>query len=219
VFFDANPWEAVLTLIFIVGKLGSLGLRCPCLFLSLPLWRGRLMMTSYLPINRLFCQTIHHRSNHQTGFTLLELLIVVIITGVLTAIATPNLLGQVDKARYAEAKTQMGCLAKELLANRYEKGGFPPDVARDIRPSGINCFYTQASGKVPFDSKYDYDNSSNSSSCYIQIVFLGKDVQKEVPNNLNGLYPQPGIYEYRDINPSSDDLVYSLGTNPLGVGC
>jgi len=171
-------------------------------------------------MNRLYCQvTDRGTSDHNEGFTLLELLIVVIIVGILAAIAVPNLLGQIDKARYSEAKTQMSCLAKELLANRYEKGSFPPDVSRDTRPSGMNCFYTQASGKVPFDSKYDYDNSSNASTCYIQIVFLGKNIEKEVPNNVNGLYPQAGIYEYRDINPSSDDLVYSLGTNPLGVGC
>ncbi|MEB3310057.1 MAG: prepilin-type N-terminal cleavage/methylation domain-containing protein [Snowella sp.] len=154
-----------------------------------------------------------------SGFTLLEILIVTIIVGILAAIAIPSYVATIDKARYGEAKSQMGCLAKELLAFRMEKGNFPADTSRNIRPSGIECFYTQSSGKVPFDSMYDYDLTSVSpGNCYVQIVFLGKNNSKETPNH-TVLYPTPGIYEYSQIQANSDDLIYSLGTNPLGAGC
>ena len=119
------------------------------------------------------------------GFTLLELLIVVIIVGILAAFSAPNLLAQIDKARYSEATIRMKCLADELIAYRMEKGTFPPDTSRNQKPDGIECFYTQNNGKVPFNSKYDYDSNSNSSSCYIHIVFLGENADKEVPNNGN----------------------------------
>lgn len=154
------------------------------------------------------------------GFTLLEMLIVTIIVGILAAIATPSYLANIDKAHYGEAKSQMGCMAKELLAFRMEKGYFPADQNRNVAPTGINCFYTQSSGKVPFDSMYDYDmRVPSTGSCYVHIVFLGKNNAKEVPNNSSALYPTQGIYEYSEIQSTSDDLVYSLGTNPLGVSC
>ena len=148
-----------------------------------------------------------------SGFTLLEMLIVVMITAILAAIALPNLIKVVDKFQYGEAKTKMNCMAKQAYAFRLENGYFPPDQNRDVKPIGIDCFSVQSSGDVPFDSKYDYDmRASEANSCYIQIVFLGKNTEKEVPNG-GDLYPMPGIYEYSDTQAGADDLVLSLGTS------
>jgi len=44
------------------------------------------------------------------GFTLLELLIVIIIVGVLATLALPNFLRGVERARWAEAKSILGAL-------------------------------------------------------------------------------------------------------------
>ncbi|MGL5032375.1 MAG: type IV pilin protein [Microcystaceae cyanobacterium] len=182
-------------------------------------------MNNSSPIGRLLINTDRtgqrsHLGVDSAGFTLLEILIVCIIVGILAAIALPSYVATIDKFRYGEAKMQMGCLATELKAFRLEKGYFPADKNRDTKPDGIECFYTQAGGKVPFDSKYDYDNRiPAANSCYIQIVFLGKNGEKEVPNGSTAIYPNAGIYEYSDIAAGSDDLVFSLGTNPLGQAC
>lgn len=65
---------------------------------------------------------IYLSKKNQGGFTLLELIIVIIIVGTLSAIAVPSLLAQVDKARYAEAKVQMSAIAKELTKVYPERG-------------------------------------------------------------------------------------------------
>ena len=53
------------------------------------------------------------RSLLQKGFTLVELMIVVVIVGILSAIALPNFLNQQNKAKATCAKTQVSALAKE----------------------------------------------------------------------------------------------------------
>jgi len=160
---------------------------------------------------------LRHALACSTGFTLLEILVVVIVIGILGAIAVPNLLAQVDKARYSEAKTQMSCMAKELTVYRYEHGTFPPDVNRNIKPAGIECFYTRQSGQVPFDSQYDYDR--HGSQCYAHISFFGKDGERDAPTAGSPVYPNPGLYDHSETNPNSDDWVYSLGLNPGGIEC
>ncbi len=67
------------------------------------------------------------RSN---GFTLIELLVVVILIGILSAIALPNLFGQIDKARTAEARQFLGALNRAQQAYYFEKASFADDMVK-----------------------------------------------------------------------------------------
>ena len=52
----------------------------------------------------------------EKGFTLVELMIVIVIVGVLSAVALPNFLGQQNKAKITEATSKMGAILKSAHA-------------------------------------------------------------------------------------------------------
>ncbi|MEW6497056.1 MAG: type IV pilin-like G/H family protein [Cyanobacteriota bacterium] len=63
-----------------------------------------------------FLQHLNKKKKKEEGFTLIELLVVIIIIGILAAIALPSLLGQVAKAKQAEAKNNTGAVNRAQQA-------------------------------------------------------------------------------------------------------
>ena len=59
------------------------------------------------------------------GFTLLELLVVIVIIGLLTAIVGPRYFSQVGTSEHATAKAQINMLSKALDAYRLDTGHYP----------------------------------------------------------------------------------------------
>jgi general secretion pathway protein G len=59
------------------------------------------------------------------GFTLLELLVVILIIGLLTGIVGPRLMSQISRSEITTARAQIDALAKALQAYRIDTGRFP----------------------------------------------------------------------------------------------
>ncbi len=58
----------------------------------------------------------------KSGFTLVELMVVILIVSILAAVAVPIMRGRIDAAKWSEGKAMAGTLATSLRAYYAEKG-------------------------------------------------------------------------------------------------
>jgi general secretion pathway protein G len=82
-----------------------------------------------------------HRKPHARGFTLLELLVVMVIIGLLAGFVAPRYFAQVGKARVKAAKDQIDALDKAIEQFRLDVGRLPTTeeglAALNAAPQGI----------------------------------------------------------------------------------
>src|SRR6185436_1445826 len=94
-------------------------------------WRPRSVTatgSSFLRIRAslVLMPTVHRHPKHRSrGFTLLELLVVILIIGLLTGIVGPRFLAQISRSEVTTAKAQLDAIDKALQAYRIDMGRFP----------------------------------------------------------------------------------------------
>jgi prepilin-type N-terminal cleavage/methylation domain-containing protein len=72
------------------------------------------------------------------GFTLIELIIVIIIVGILAGVAIPIMRGRIDAAKWSEGKAMIGSIATAIRAYHAEKGpNGPLPTTLGAGPTGL----------------------------------------------------------------------------------
>lgn len=84
------------------------------------------------------------RNRSSRGFTLIELMIVVVIIGVLASIAYPNYMNYVLKANRAAAQSFLLNAAQRQQQYFLDARSFAPDLAalNTLAPSNVSTYYT-----------------------------------------------------------------------------
>jgi type II secretion system protein G len=88
---------------------------------------------------------------NQKGFTLLELLVVIVIIGILALLVIPNLASGPAKARDAQRKTDLSTLQKAIETYGIEHGSYPDTGGNwyGVSPNGGSKGVTGAGGYIP----------------------------------------------------------------------
>ena len=68
---------------------------------------------------------VHWRIRPRRGFTLLEVLVVLMVIALLAALVGPQIVGRVSEARATAARTQMELFSLALDNYRLDNGGYP----------------------------------------------------------------------------------------------
>ena len=118
----------------------------------------------------------------EQGFTLIEIMVVVIILGILAAIVAPNVIGRVGDAQIQAAKQDLRGIENALKLYRLDNFSYPTSeqglqalVTRPADPNIRNWKgpYLDRLPKDPWTNPYLYLNPGNNSE--IDIYTLGRD--------------------------------------------
>jgi general secretion pathway protein G len=120
------------------------------------------------------------------GFTLIEIMVVVVILGILAALVVPNILGNVDTARLTAAKQDLKAIESALDMYRLDNFTYPSTQqgldALVTQPADPNIRNWRAGGylkrlpKDPWGNPYQYLNPGTHGT-EVDIWSMGADGQ------------------------------------------
>jgi general secretion pathway protein G len=122
--------------------------------------------------------------NRQRGFTLIEIMVVVVILAVLGALVVPKILGNVDKARITRAQADIRAIQTALDLYRLDNFKYPTTeqglAALVHQPADATITNYRAEGylpslpKDPWNNLYQYQSPGPDGRDY-EITTFGRD--------------------------------------------
>lgn len=99
----------------------------------------------------------------QRGFSLIEIMVVVVIVGILAALIVPNLMDRPDQARAVAARQDIGTLMQALKLYRLDNGRYPDNTQglqalRGVGQAGNGRVYLDHLPDDPWGTPYQYLN-------------------------------------------------------------
>ena len=126
-----------------------------------------------------------YKLHSSRGFTLIEIMVVVVILGILGSLIVPNIIGRPDEARATAARADIEAIGNALELYRLDNGNYPST------DQGLEALVTKPSGYPeprrwnadgylkklpvdPLDQPYQYFSENRT----FEVSSLGADLQE-----------------------------------------
>ena len=116
----------------------------------------------------------------QAGFTLIEIMVVVIIIGLLSALIVPNLLENSDRASQIKAKADIRAISGQMSMYKLDNFAFPntsEGIQALVTNPGKSTWrgYLDKLPKDPWNNDYQYAQPGTNNTTTYDIWSLGSD--------------------------------------------
>ena len=118
------------------------------------------------------------QTEKRAGFTLAELMVVIVIIGLLVTVVMPNVIGYLAQGRWARVQADIRAIDNAVERYNVMNGARYPNSLDDLLQPDINghaYLKKKSLPKDPWGNEYMYDPPSSGSSADYRIYTYGAD--------------------------------------------
>jgi len=127
---------------------------------------------------------LRRKRSRGRGFTLIELMVVILIIAILAALIVPRIIGRTDDAKISKAKADISSLSQMISSFRLDTGRYPTNDeglnALESAPSDVSGWkgpYSQKAIPVdPWNNEYHYESPGPNGEDFV-VISYGADGQ------------------------------------------
>ncbi|MEE9447082.1 MAG: type II secretion system major pseudopilin GspG [Arenicellales bacterium] len=116
----------------------------------------------------------------QSGFTLIEIMVVVVIIGMLATMILPKVLGRQDEAFIAKAKSDIRAISSSVKLYKLDNFKYPSALSELVSGGAKGRGYLDKVPKDPWGKEYQY--TSSGSHLDFDVWSMGADGTKQIGN-------------------------------------